>query len=328
MNTLELVQSYLLEPSDTVSPTDRECYRLTVEDKRQIEAAIEKHGAQSLGNVTKGGAMLYLRFPMRFAGDDERYLRALFAPDTVKWEPLAPGERSDYEPMNDLPRAEIGWPIKEEKVCIPYTGGPERVAISLLSQNGWKGVHTEGHTIRSIFRALLLPYLYEHNPYKSVDPVHTPLCHAIHYLIPMTAGGLQRILDGSREVPRHAIDEMHKFIDWRLSQPLSAVQKDFEVIADAHGSVWPKTPGSDLDISDYLSAVPRDFWHNLLEIYARYDGALSNGWPDLELTNGKEIMMVEVKARDKLTAHQRLTIPVLMALGMKCKILRIINSKQ
>ncbi|WP_039967929.1 hypothetical protein [Pseudomonas chlororaphis] len=84
---LKLVQPYLLEPSDTVNPTDRECYRLTVEDKRQIEAAIKKHGAHALENVTKGGAMLYLRFPLRFAGEDEEYLRSIFAPETLKPEP-------------------------------------------------------------------------------------------------------------------------------------------------------------------------------------------------------------------------------------------------
>lgn len=71
MNILKLVQPYLLEPHETVNPTDRECYRLTADDKRQIESAIEKHGARALENVTKGGAMLYLRFPMRFAGADE-----------------------------------------------------------------------------------------------------------------------------------------------------------------------------------------------------------------------------------------------------------------
>ncbi|CAI8810565.1 hypothetical protein EMIT0324P_11136 [Pseudomonas chlororaphis] len=87
MNTLKLVQPYLLEPGDSVNPTDRECYRLTSDDKRQIEAAIEKHGAGALENVTKGGAMLYLRFPMRFAGEDEEYLRSLFAPETLKQRP-------------------------------------------------------------------------------------------------------------------------------------------------------------------------------------------------------------------------------------------------
>lgn len=87
MNILKLVQPYLLEPHETVNPTDRECYRLTADDKRQIESAIEKHGARALENVTKGGAMLYLRFPMRFAGEDEKYLRSLFAPETLQPKP-------------------------------------------------------------------------------------------------------------------------------------------------------------------------------------------------------------------------------------------------
>ncbi|MFD1690682.1 VRR-NUC domain-containing protein [Azotobacter chroococcum] len=73
-------------------------------------------------------------------------------------------------------------------------------------------------------------------------------------------------------------------------------------------------------------SYPGEFWHSLLEIYARQDGSLSNGWPDLEITNGKEVMLVEVKVKDRLTPHQRLTIPVLMALGLKCRIVRLIKT--
>jgi hypothetical protein len=105
VNILELVQPYLLEPSDTANPTDRECYRLTVEDKRQIEATIEKHSAQALKNVTKGGAMLYLRFPMRFAGDDEKYLRSLFAPETLT---LGPWDGPEEIVLNVTDTGKIG----------------------------------------------------------------------------------------------------------------------------------------------------------------------------------------------------------------------------
>lgn len=83
VNLLQAVQAYLLNPHDTVDPPDRSCYRLTADDKRQIEAAISKYGSAALNNVTKGGAMLYLRSAMRFSGEDETYLRTLFAPDTV-----------------------------------------------------------------------------------------------------------------------------------------------------------------------------------------------------------------------------------------------------
>lgn len=83
MSILELVQPYLLNPQDSVNPTDRDCYRLTAEDKKAIEATIAEHGASSLVHVTKGGAMLYLRSAMRFAGEDEHYLRSLFAPDSL-----------------------------------------------------------------------------------------------------------------------------------------------------------------------------------------------------------------------------------------------------
>ncbi|MFD1693832.1 VRR-NUC domain-containing protein [Azotobacter chroococcum] len=142
----------------------------------------------------------------------------------------------------------------------------------------------------------------------------------------MTAAGLDRMLANSKEVPRAPIEEMHRLIDYRLSLPSCVIQGDFDIVAKSHGEVWPKTPHSGLHIDQYLSAIPGEFWHSLLEIYARQDGSLSNGWPDLEITNGKEVMLVEVKVKDRLTPHQRLTIPVLMALGLKCRIVRLIKT--
>lgn len=94
MNTLELLQPYLYSPEDTISHEhDPAAYRLTFEDKRQIEEAIRKHGVGALQNVTKGGAMLYLRSAMRFAGDDEDYLRSLFAPGA---ETIVPWDGPDH----------------------------------------------------------------------------------------------------------------------------------------------------------------------------------------------------------------------------------------
>lgn len=94
MNPLEFLQPYLYGPEDTISHEyDPAAYRLTAKDKRQIEDTIRKHGAGALQNVTKGGAMLYLRSAMRFAGPDETYLRRLFAPETLKQMPWDGPER-------------------------------------------------------------------------------------------------------------------------------------------------------------------------------------------------------------------------------------------
>ena len=89
MNPLELLQPYLYGPHDTISHEyDAAAYRLTAEDKLSLEQAILVRGAKAIENVTKGGAVLYLRSPQRFSGDDEAYLRSLFAPGTetiVPW---------------------------------------------------------------------------------------------------------------------------------------------------------------------------------------------------------------------------------------------------
>lgn len=325
MNLLEAVQPYLYSTRDTIDIVDdRTRYRLTMEDKKAIEMAALKNGYWALQNVTKGGAMLYLKAAMRFSGEDEQYLRSIFAPETASW----PGYSGVHKcaPHQDLPCPASGWPIKEQKIAIPFSQSAESVALSLLSVDGWAGWHSEGNTIRCIFRAILLPYLIEKNPYIRVDPKWTPLCHAIHFLVPMTAIGIQGLHANQKDVPRKAIDEMHEFIDWRLNQPVLKIQSDYEVVAAAHGMVWPKTPSSELDILGFLAAIPAKFWHDLLEIYARYDGTLSHGWPDLELTNGKQVMLVEVKVKDRLTPHQKNTIPILMGMGMDCRVIRLIKT--
>jgi len=324
---LDALQPYLFGPDDIISADrDDQSYRLTFHDKMEIEQAIHRHGPMALQNVTKGGAMLYLRSAMRFSGADEPYLRSLFAPETSRWNPDSPALNS-WPPLSVLPYPSVGWPIKEEKAGLPFSGSPEEAALALLAKDGWKGVHSEGNTLRCLFRSILLPYLIDKNPYASVDPERTPLCHAIHYLIPMTAVGIDGILANTRSVPRQAIEEMHRFIDWRLNQPVYGVRDDFVRVCRAHAEVWPRTPDPEIDVLKFLQAVPASFWHDLLEIYARYDGTLSSGWPDLEITDGNSVEMIEVKVRDRLTASQKITIPILMGMGIKCRVVRLVNTR-
>lgn len=216
------------------------------------------------------------------------------------------------------------WATKEQKVGLPFSGSPEGAALDVLRSEGWRGEHTEGSLIRGVFRALLLPYLIEHNPYKSVDLL-TPMRHAIHYLIPMTAQGIDDLLIGGRNVRRDSIIAMHKAIDERLHHP-KEVQIDFERICEVYGQVWPKAPSGRAVVADFIRAIPIGFWHNLLEIYSRYDGLLAHGWPDLELTNGQEVLVAEVKVKDRLTASQKETIPILISMGLQFRLIRILRT--
>lgn len=217
----------------------------------------------------------------------------------------------------------LRWPLKEQRIGLPYNGSPEEAALALLRSEGWIGEHTEGNLTRAIFRALLLPYLIERNPYKSVDPIRTPLMHAIHYLVPMTAHGLEGVLAGGRDVPAQPIQDMHQVLDERLTDPGSVVE-DYARVCTACSTVWPKTPSGRPVAHLFLEAYPAEFWHQLLDIYAKYDGAMAHGWPDLELTNGSEVLMVEVKVKDRLTAHQKQTIPRLLSMGVGCRLIRLV----
>ncbi|WP_312903853.1 VRR-NUC domain-containing protein [Stutzerimonas nitrititolerans] len=321
---LSALQRYLVDPSDASTLfVDESVFKLTTADKRQIRSMIREAGADRIRNVTKGERVVYQQDPRIFSGPDEMYLRYLFAPESiVRGDPpeCAP---ECYLPMSALPTAQSGWPIKEERVSIPLGGEPERVVLSLLSQHGWRGTFTEGHMLRTLFRALLLPYLFEHNPFKRFDST-TPMLHAIHALIPMCAGPIN-MSTGQARIERERIDEMHYVLDERLAMPAQAIAADFELITEIARPVWPKAPPDDSPVELFLSAVAPEFWHSLLEAYAMNNWALAHGWPDLELTNGKDVMLVEVKVRDRLTQSQRATIPVLMGMGIKCRVIRLIR---
>jgi hypothetical protein len=123
VNILELVQPYLLGPRDTVNPADRECYKLTAEDKEAIEATIAEHGASSLLHVTKGGAMLYLRSAMRFSGEDEDYLRSLFAPDSLN---PAPWDGPEQIVINVRDSGKVGREGKRIQIVETFSPFVER----------------------------------------------------------------------------------------------------------------------------------------------------------------------------------------------------------
>lgn len=215
------------------------------------------------------------------------------------------------------------WPMVERRISLPYEGSPEDAVLSVLKSEGWYGEHTEGNLTRSLFRALLLPYLIENNPYKSVDPIKTPLMHAIHYLVPMTAQGIKGILAGGRTVPDRPVSEMHDVLDSRLNR-LDEVMDDYLRVCEACATVWPKSASGKSMARLFAEAYKPEFWHKLLDIYARYDGSMANGWPDLELSNGREVVMVEVKVRDRLTATQKITIPKLIEMGVGCRLIRLV----
>ncbi|ROQ53673.1 hypothetical protein [Pseudomonas putida] len=126
MNPLDLLQPYLYGPEDTISHEyDSAAYRLTAEDKLSLEKAILVRGAKAIENVTKGGAVLYQRSPQRFSGEDEAYLRSLFAPGTeiiVPWGGPDHIVVSQREPdTNGVIVVESYSPFEDRFLRLPYT---------------------------------------------------------------------------------------------------------------------------------------------------------------------------------------------------------------
>jgi hypothetical protein len=118
---------------------------------------------------------------------------------------------------------------------------------------------------------------------------------------------------------------MHNTIHKRLKEPISSLQADFDAVV-SRSSFLTSTPVKEgVPINKFISAIHEGFWHDLLDIYAIGNGKLASGWPDLELSDGTSFNFVEVKARDRLTPNQKDTIPILMGLGLKCRVIRLIR---
>ncbi|NVZ71801.1 hypothetical protein [Pseudomonas costantinii] len=170
-----------------------------------------------------------------------------------------------------------------------------------------------------------MPVITEYQPFKRIDP-DTPYLHAIHYLVPMVAGGGKWTNYVHSLQPSAVIQMMHDSIDCRLVSDPEGLQVDFDKIAQKIKILTSTPPPAGLAIYKFVSAVPVDFWHRLLDIYAVGDGLLSSGWPDLEIADGNEVHCVEVKTTDRVSAHQANTMQILVRLGITCRVFRLINT--
>lgn len=219
------------------------------------------------------------------------------------------------------------YKVTERRVGFPYTGRPEVAALRYYESHGWQGAFSEGHLIRSIFRALILPVTAELHPYRDFD-TRTPYSHAIHYLVQMTVGGGDITFknDANPHSPVRTLELLHESIDKRLDGDPQGLQNDFDDIASIISSLHNPSPPPGTEIQNFIPAIPRAFWHSLLDLYASGAHDLHHGWPDLELGNGREVQLVEIKTTDSLSGFQRATVKQLEALGMTCSVLRIIRA--
>lgn len=218
--------------------------------------------------------------------------------------------------------------IQEERIGIQFEGKPESFALKMLHNFGWYGSHSEGHTIRSILRTLILPVLIEFNPYKDIGDTSRPYSHAIHFLIHMTAGNNEKYMQAYHNyTPEYVFQLMHDSIDKSLKEQPDVLQTAYQKIATIQSRLFSVCADPLFPIERFTKAANPGIWHNLLELYIKDFGAISSGWPDLELSNGKEIILIEIKTTDYLSKNQRKTITQLINLGIPCKVLRLIRTK-
>ncbi|MFT8276092.1 hypothetical protein ACMSSJ_11195 [Kerstersia gyiorum] len=200
-------------------------------------------------------------------------------------------------------------------------------ALKYFQSNGWQGTFSEGHLLRSIFRALILPVTIDLQPFREFDP-SCPYSHAIHYLVQMVVGGDKTAFRNpvNNHSPQHTLKLLHESIENRLDGDASELQRDFDDIASAIATLHNPSPAPGTDIQYFLPAIPRSFWHDLLDLYASGNHDLHHGWPDLEIGNAHRTQLVEIKTTDNLSGFQRAAIKQLEGLGMTCIVLRVIRT--
>ena len=225
------------------------------------------------------------------------------------------------------PRPDRLTPVPEVRIGLPFSGKPETVTLNYMASQGWTGFHTEGNLIRNLFRALAFPALCRLAPFQELSD-NMPHCHAIHYLVQAVAGTLGPLHTNrfNPASPEETVELLHQCIEDRLSSDLSETAKDYASIAEWNAYLGGKAPPVCVDVRTFIRPLPNRFWHGLLDAYAYGQHDLINGWPDLELSNGTQVMLIEVKTSDSLSGFQRAAIRSLTELGVNCQVIRLIKA--
>ncbi|PWY96329.1 hypothetical protein BO94DRAFT_481053, partial [Aspergillus sclerotioniger CBS 115572] len=218
-------------------------------------------------------------------------------------------ERDDPEPVSKRGRPTIWLDERDGSEC-----RVESMCLSWYRDRGWKGYHSEGGIIRTLFTYLLYDILFTpypnifQTPYQTcpldlhTDTFYPTRLSAInHRLVEIANGGAESLLRDvhARESPRQpcAIG-----LDW--SFPL----EDLVQIVRCFGG-------------ERLAVVCR--------VLAQEYAVRGGGVPDLMLWRcfggDGEVMFVEVKsANDRLSDSQRLWIHVLTATGVRVEVCNVV----
>lgn len=193
--------------------------------------------------------------------------------------------------------------LKLEKLKLGYSDRPESAVLEHYRKLGYTGVSCEGIGILTILKALMLDKLAELNPFNDRDDSCT------------------RNLEAQFTILEYKTNEIIPTIktttrDTFISNFREIIEKPF---------ISLEYPELSIDFASALfDATDKKTFVNVANKIAEDPYTYRNGWPDLTLIKGAEVLFVEVKTTDKLHESQLITIPVMRSIFqfnfMVCKV--------
>ena len=190
--------------------------------------------------------------------------------------------------ISALPRqcVHLGIDLKNWK-GLKYNDDPERTAWKYFSENGYTGSYCEGGALLLLIRAAALDTLEELNSFGSRQDA------------------CLRFTEAQLKIHESCITEIAAAVE----------HADADVIARGFGEIYRFQ-----QIQDYYPGLNEEVMVALFKVIGgtrlrQFTEAIAedpyqyrNGWPDLTLTNGQEIIWAEIKTTDKLHMSQITTI--------------------
>ncbi|KAF1808691.1 hypothetical protein P152DRAFT_462256 [Eremomyces bilateralis CBS 781.70] len=222
-------------------------------------------------------------------------------------------EKSTSRPNNEGKRGSATvWldPLEDDGLC-----RVESLCLSHYRSEGWKGFHTEGGILRTLFAYLFYDVLFAYVPHvfqTSFQTCPLDLHTDAFYAARMSEinGRLAQIANGGTErLIRNVYDEHHE-------KRTCVVGLDWNFDID--------------DVLEIAVCFDGEALATICKVMAQEYAQRGSGVPDLFLwrMGRKEVMFVEVKSEnDRLSDNQRLWIHVMTGAGVKVELCNVISKE-
>ncbi len=160
---------------------------------------------------------------------------------------------------------------------------PEITALNFLLNQEFVGTYCEGGSILIVLKALALDTLASLNTFNSREDACTRFLEAQLQIL--------------KEYKSIILNQIHR------TDVHSFIKNFAEIIS--YSSIQEAYPSLTIDFAKkFISALDRKVLVSIADKFFEDPYQYRKGWPDLTLTNGKQIQFIEVKTTDKLHISQ------------------------